>query len=123
MRADHATEFDSYLVEDVILTLANVRAALGWLIGANAEMQRVGLDRINRQIAALEERALAERRRLPDRVAPVAGVTRPVALDELANIFTDEADGERVEDVLAAARALGDEIAALPMFRTSRRPD
>ncbi len=52
--------FDSFLVEDVILTLGTVRGALGWLEGGEdcPPAQRAeAFARITRQIAALEDRA------------------------------------------------------------------
>lgn len=60
--------FEAFLVEDVILTLANLRASLAWLGetaaadqgGADdASRRRAGLDRIDRQIGMLEDRARA----------------------------------------------------------------
>lgn len=52
--------FESFLVEDVILTLSTVRGALGWL-GSGEDCppaaRAEGFARISRQIAALEDRA------------------------------------------------------------------
>lgn len=67
--------FEAFLVEDVILTLANLRASLAWLgetaaadrggatdtggAADDAARRRAGLDRIDRQIGMLEDRARA----------------------------------------------------------------
>lgn len=62
------TAFEAFLVEDVILTLANLRASLAWFSetaaaqnGApdDALRRRAGLERIDRQIGMLEDRARA----------------------------------------------------------------
>lgn len=50
--------FESFLVEDVILTLGNLRGSLGWL-GDRPEQSRAGLDRLDRQLGLLEDRARA----------------------------------------------------------------
>ena len=47
---------DGFLVEDVILTLANLRGALGWL-GQAGDNSRAGLGRFDRQLELLEDRA------------------------------------------------------------------
>lgn len=54
-RPDYAT----FLVEDVILTLANLRGSLDWLAddGTGVERRIAGLKRIERQIDLLEDRA------------------------------------------------------------------
>lgn len=62
--------FESFLVEDVILTLGNLRGSLGWL-GDRPEQSRVGLDRLDRQLGLLEDRARAVCRQL--RAAPGDG--------------------------------------------------
>lgn len=54
------TAFESFLVEDVILTLGNLRGSLGWMgpdTGLNPDTCRAGIDRIDRQIGQLEDRA------------------------------------------------------------------
>ncbi|MEI2807175.1 hypothetical protein [Albidovulum sp.] len=53
--SDPAT-FESFLVEDVILTLGNLRGSLGWL-GEGAATDRACLVRLDRQLALLEDRA------------------------------------------------------------------
>ncbi|SPH18734.1 hypothetical protein DEA8626_02276 [Defluviimonas aquaemixtae] len=61
MSDDLQMAIESFLMEDVILTLGNVRSSLGW-IGANdagvePAQHRVGIDRLGRQIELLEDRA------------------------------------------------------------------
>ncbi len=57
------TTFETFLVEDVILTLGNLRGSLEWL-GAGPEQSRAGLDRLERQLGHLEDRARAVCREL-----------------------------------------------------------
>lgn len=65
--------FEAFLVEDVILTLANLRASLGWFREVAGDRdsgpqddarRRAGLERIERQIAMLDDRARALCRRI-----------------------------------------------------------
>jgi hypothetical protein len=62
------SEFEVFLVEDVILTLGNLRGSLGWLSEADTlrsqSQRQAGLARIERQIDLLERRALRMRDRL-----------------------------------------------------------
>ena len=53
----HAS-FDSFLVEDVILTLGTLRGSLDW-IAEGGDKGRVGVERLDRQLALLEDRARA----------------------------------------------------------------
>jgi hypothetical protein len=61
MPVDRDAAFERFLVEDVILTLGNLRGSLGWLDSpearADAAIYRAGLRRIDRQIELLEDRA------------------------------------------------------------------
>ncbi|MCB2117439.1 MAG: hypothetical protein KDE00_14385 [Rhodobacteraceae bacterium] len=50
--------FETFLVEDVILTLGTLRGALGW-IADGGEPGRAGIERLERQLAWLEDRARA----------------------------------------------------------------
>ena len=67
MDAETCRRSRTYLVEDVILTLANIRAALGWIRGDEVPeaMRDIAFDRIDREIAALEDRAICLRPSLP----------------------------------------------------------
>lgn len=52
--------FEAFLVEDLILTLANLRASLSWLSGTTGGgdgRHRAGWDRFDRQLEMLEARA------------------------------------------------------------------
>lgn len=69
--ADRAA-FETFLVEDVILTLSNLRAVLGW-VGAGEEERRAGIARLEFQIDLLEERARAMCRTLGEPAAPDEG--------------------------------------------------
>jgi hypothetical protein len=68
MQDESHSSFDVFLVEDVILTLGNLRGSLGWLADPapadDPALHRAGLERIGRQIALLEDRARAMRRRM-----------------------------------------------------------
>ncbi len=61
MQADRDAAFETFLVEDVILTLGNLRGSLSWLDTSHARADpaifRAGLLRLDRQIELLEERA------------------------------------------------------------------
>jgi hypothetical protein len=109
--------FETFLVEDVILTLGNLRGSLAWLnqsetVEADAR-QRAWLDRIDRQIETLEERARHMIRRMyygPDNRAttPVANEEASPAYSPPIPITTEIAD---VTDV---------KLGAPPIFRSRR---
>ena len=84
MKPDHNAEFDLFLVEDVILTLGNIRGTLGWLAegGVDAAMQRAGIERLDRQIAQLEQRAQAVRRRFGHDGSPALPAVSPAGAEE-----------------------------------------
>jgi hypothetical protein len=67
MHHDLGSEFEVFLVEDVILTLGNLRGSLSWLgsyQSADPAIFRAGLDRLDRQIGMLEDRARALKRQM-----------------------------------------------------------
>ncbi|MCB2128136.1 MAG: hypothetical protein KDE03_03445 [Rhodobacteraceae bacterium] len=60
MSMNAGTSFEVFLVEDVILTLGNLRNSLAWLAaaeGTSPEERRSGIDRLNRQLDLVEARA------------------------------------------------------------------
>lgn len=63
MRDELRPAFETFLVEDVILTLGNLRGSLAWLgqgdVGADPGLHRAGLARLDRQLESLEDRARA----------------------------------------------------------------
>lgn len=79
--------FEYFLVEDVILTLGNLRGSLGWLAG-DSEADRVFIDRIDRQLGLLQDRA----RRVAERLREAPPEPEPV------NLFADP-DGAACDDV------------------------
>jgi len=95
MRDDLLPAFETFLVEDVILTLGNLRGSLGWLgqadPGADPGPYRAGLARLDRQIETLEDRARAFCRRIGARsgtgAAPPAPASHPpaITLERLLN--------------------------------------
>ena len=68
-RGSGPAAFESFLVEDMILTLGNLRGSLGWL-GAEAAADRACLDRLDRQLGLLEDRARRMARRLREPAPP-----------------------------------------------------
>jgi hypothetical protein len=67
MQHDLRSEFEVFLVEDVILTLGNLRGSLSWLgtsQSADPAIFRAGLDRLDRQIGMLEDRARVLKRQM-----------------------------------------------------------
>lgn len=127
--------FEAFLVEDVILTLGNLRGSLGWL-GAGPEQSRAGLDRLDRQLGLLEDRARAVCRHL--RRAP-ADDAMETGCDNLFALGPRPAGGQATEDwwgepdageipiATAILDALGDDADAYadlggsPVFRSRRR--
>jgi hypothetical protein len=60
MTQNAGTAFEVFLVEDVILTLGNLRNSLAWLAaaeGTSPEERKSGIDRLNRQLDLVEARA------------------------------------------------------------------
>ena len=60
MSVHNSGSFGAVLVEDMILTLANLRASLNWLSGTTGGgdgRHRAGWDRFDRQLEMLEARA------------------------------------------------------------------
>lgn len=78
MREGGTPAFDAFLIEDVILTLGNLRSAFAWLGQSDAardpDLLRTSLDRLDRQLEALETRAWSLCRRLRSDIgySPVA---------------------------------------------------
>lgn len=122
------TAFESFLVEDVILTLGNLRGSLGWL-GDRPVQSRAGLDRLDRQLGLLEDRARAVCRELRS--------TRPNARTEAEsdNLFaadpapaglprataSPEADDISIETAILDALGDGEGYDDSPVFRSRRR--
>jgi hypothetical protein len=124
--SDPAT-FESFLVEDVILTLGNLRGSLGWL-GEGAATDRACLVRLDRQLALLEDRAHRMAHALRDAAAasepanlfatPDAGQARRLdrGQDRAPDIPALAAIDSAILDALAAERA----EEAPPVFRSRR---
>lgn len=85
MKFDRIAGPDRFLIEDVILALANARGMLGWILAERTSegMRQAALDRLDRQIALLTERAAALRQ--GEAAGPVAretpGFTEPGRTD------------------------------------------
>lgn len=99
MSDQQLTAFESFLVEDVILTLGNLRSSLDWMRGgrtdAEAEQNRAGIDRLDRQLGLLQERAHDVCRQLRSVGAERERSCAPVAARD-ADTDTD-ADGDLVQ--------------------------
>lgn len=108
--------FDVFLVEDVILTLCTLRGSLGWLAEdgtIDPARRRAGIDRIDRQLGQLEDRARsycrAQAQPQPHSESPAAAYV--------------EASGLTLQRVLADALGTDQPLAGdgPVLFRTSRR--
>ena len=75
---------ESFLVEDVILTLGTLRGALEWL-GQEPRQSRIGIERIDHQLGLLEDRARAVCAQLRDEAK--SGGKAPVPDQEAENLF------------------------------------
>lgn len=113
--------FESFLVEDMILTLGNLRGSLRWL-GRGSEQERLAVERLDHQLGLLEDRARSMCRTLRD-AAPSDG----------GNLFAPQFDAARVADDDGGSRgdiaiAILDALAgdadgteqAAPLFRSRR---
>lgn len=90
MQQGSLSAFETFLVEDVILTLGNLRGTLDWLERADspsdAARLRGGMERIARQIALLEDRARQLCRARP--AASPLPISPPEATAPGPSIFT-----------------------------------
>lgn len=80
MRNGSGPGLDVYLVEDVILTLCSLRGSLGWLAtdaAIDPARARAGIDRIERQLGQLEDRARSHCRTLARTPEPGDPVPAP----------------------------------------------
>lgn len=108
--------FESFLVEDVILTLGNLRGSLLWL-GEGAAAERSCIDRLDRQLALLVDRAHRMARQLRSEVAAPepanvfampatsAGIPAPRAIDATMPDHTPDRDEEAQGPVFRSRRA------------------
>ena len=84
MSCEDGVDFEAFLIEDVILTLGNVRLSLTWLAAdagqaadaRDGQWRQAGIERLDRQLSQLEDRARALRdahrqRRGPVKAGPV----------------------------------------------------
>lgn len=105
---------ESFLVEDVILTLGNLRGTLPWL-GADSAIDRIWIDRLDRQLGLLEDRAHRMARLLRDEASA----------PEPANLFAAPAAGAAIPSgdidaaFLAEVAPWGERVPA-PVFRSCR---
>lgn len=96
MSTTSSGSFEAFLVEDMILTLANLRASLDWLSGASGGTgahHRAGWGRFDRQLEMLEARArdLLQGERERALSTPASAAAQPMAPcedeDDIDNIF------------------------------------
>ncbi|MCC7319623.1 MAG: hypothetical protein IT542_01470 [Rubellimicrobium sp.] len=114
MRDDRPLAFETFLVQDVILTLGNLRGSLVWLAdggpATDPAIFRAGLDRVERQIGRLEDRARA--------LCRAAAPPPPAAWGEARAAYAG-GSGLTLEHLLRDA--LGEEAAQVPpVFRSQR---
>lgn len=114
MRDDLLPAFEMFLLQDVILTLGNLRGSLGWLADSGREAEpaifRAGIARLQHQIAQLEDRAHA--------LCQDASAPCPAPQSDSRAAYA-EASGLSLENLLRDA--LGEEAASLPPLFRSRR--
>ncbi len=115
MTMNNSGNFEAFLVEDMILTLANLRASLSWLSGTSGDggRHRAGWDRFDRQLEMLEARArdllegVKDRGRAPA-PTPVRRTPEPaVDEDDIGNLFLFGAEDEPVRAVFQSRRHAG----------------
>lgn len=109
MRDDGFPAFERFLVEDVILTLGNLRGALAWLCdpgaAASPDVVRGGLARLYRQLEGLEERARSICRGLPGRDPSLPRSPDPESHIPLDRLLRDAAGGVEAPPVFRTRRA------------------
>lgn len=107
--------FETFLVEDVILTLGNLRGALDWLLQPDGVIEpgalRGGLERMAHQLALLDDRAHLVCRTLRSPAVPPS---------ERARAPYAGASGISLEHLLRDALAEGPTTTVAPFFRSSR---
>ena len=116
MRDELLPAFETFLVEDVILTLGNLRGSLAWLAqsdaGTDPGLHRAGLARLDRQIETLEDRARAVCKIIrgdpAGEVAPPAAYAPTISLERL------------LQDALGSDEAPRRGDAGMPEFRSRR---
>lgn len=89
MTFDRIAGPEAFLVEDVILALGNIRGMLGWVLSdkTSVEMQAVGLERLDRQIALLHERAEGLLRERADQVGSAVDARSDRPADNAMAVF------------------------------------
>lgn len=118
MRDDCLPGFETFLVEDVILTLGNLRGSLSWLgqadAGTDPGLHRAGLARLERQIDLLEDRARA--------VCKIIRSMPPTDLEGLSTAaYAPAISLERLlHDALGTEPAPLRNAAGVPEFRSRR---
>jgi hypothetical protein len=123
MQDESHAQSDVFLVEDVILTLGNLRGSLAWLADPgpldDPALHRAGLERIGRQIALLEDRVRAMRRRMGTETAPV--MTAAEEADDIADADADYDDAMNIFAGPDTGRGRSDDHpAGAVLFRTRR---
>lgn len=120
MSMNNTGSFEAFLVEDLILTLANLRASLDWLAGTSGAggSHRAGWQRFDRQLEMLEARArdLLDSARRRAQVTP--GSASPPA-PQSARPDADDADGDwGIDNIFLTGVEAG---AATAVFQSRRQ--
>ncbi len=125
MQDESHAPWDVFLVEDVILTLGNLRGSLTWLAdpgpGDDPAVHRAGLERIGRRIALLEDRARAMRRRMEPQAERMTLLADDAGDPRWAEVDSDAGPDE--VNIFAERRAGPGESGDAPravVFRTRR---
>lgn len=130
MSVNPPVSFEVFLLEDMVLMLANLRGSLGWLSdpagdGRDEIARHAGLERLDRQLEGLETRARdlcaglrASGRDRPRAFAPVA--TPPTAPAAMPAAIPADWDDLFAAAGLTGGEGKGDAVDAF-IFETTRR--
>lgn len=116
-RVSARAAFESFLVEDVILTLGNLRGSLAWVMKDSAA-ERACFDRLDRQIALLQDRARQMARWLCEEVSPPEP-TNLFAVRE-SDMRRESAVPDDIDISILSVLAAPDEHTPAPVFRSRR---
>lgn len=109
--------FESFLVEDMFLTLGNLRGSLAWVMKDSAA-ERAFIDRLDRQLGLLQDRA----RQMARWLCEEASAPEPANLFAASETDTcrDSAAPDDIDMSILSVVAAPDERTPAPVFRSCR---